>query len=183
VLYNGSAPYPDEETLRLSDSYMDAASLGIPPDRPPALELTVKVYNINAGHNGAIAARCGLLRDYAAFIAKAREVGAEKAGTGALSDSEREEALKEAIEWCIARGILKDFLTLHGSEVVNMLMTEWKLEDALVVRGRQEFELGEEKGRVEGKREGRNEILSLLRSGHSLEEVEKMFPPADFKRK
>jgi hypothetical protein len=168
VLYNGSEPYPDEETLRLSDSFMDAASVGIPAGRPPSLELAVKVYNINAGHNEAMAARCKLLRDYAAFIARAREAGAERGGKGALSDSEREAALKEAVGWCIARGILKDFLTLHGSEVANMLMTEWKLEDALAVRGRQEREEGEREGMV--KKEA--EILRLIRSGISMEELE-----------
>ncbi|MDR1180339.1 MAG: hypothetical protein LBK44_07515, partial [Spirochaetales bacterium] len=50
-----------------------------------------------------------------------------------LSDGERQEAMRSAIHWCIAHNILKSFLETHGSEVENMLMTEWKLEDALVV--------------------------------------------------
>jgi len=32
------------------------------------------------------------------------------------------------------RGILVYFLKRHGSEVLNMLFTEWNLEDAIAVR-------------------------------------------------
>jgi predicted transposase YdaD len=84
------------------------------------------------------------LRGYSAFIARVRECEGEIAGgrrPHRLSDEEKEEAMREAIRWCIAHNILKPFLETHGSEVVNMLMTEWKLEDALVVEreeGREE---------------------------------------------
>ena len=56
-----------------------------------------------------------------------------------------EEALKDAIEYCVRHGILCEFLEKHGSEVRNMLYTEWNLEDACEIireeslaRGRQE---------------------------------------------
>ena len=35
---------------------------------------------------------------------------------------------------CIGQNVLRAFLESHGSEVVNMLTAEWKLEDALEVR-------------------------------------------------
>jgi hypothetical protein len=39
VLYNGTDPFPDEQTLKLSSAFEDGASLGLSgPDRP-ALEL------------------------------------------------------------------------------------------------------------------------------------------------
>jgi hypothetical protein len=38
-------------------------------------------------------------------------------------------------------------------EVINMLLTEWKLEDALAVRGEEEREEGRKEGREEGKTE------------------------------
>jgi hypothetical protein len=47
VLYNGTFPYPDEKTLKLSDSFEDPASLGLSKNALPELELTVKVYKIN----------------------------------------------------------------------------------------------------------------------------------------
>ena len=39
-----------------------------------------------------------------------------------------------------------DFLKEHGSEVVNMLFTEFNMDDALRVRGEECFEEGLEKG-------------------------------------
>ncbi|MDR2210757.1 MAG: hypothetical protein LBO65_04720, partial [Spirochaetaceae bacterium] len=56
------------------------------------------------------------------------------------------------IRWCIANNILRGFFETHGTEVVNMLLTEWKLEDALVVE------------REEGREEGRRETAGNLKS-------------------
>ena len=57
-----------------------------------------------------------------------------------------------------------------------MLMTEWKLEDALVVErkeGREEgWEQGLKKGREEGLKKGQEEtIISLLEFGMELEQI------------
>ncbi|MDR1812523.1 MAG: hypothetical protein LBQ87_06835, partial [Candidatus Fibromonas sp.] len=43
-------------------------------------------------------------------------------------------AVKAAIRSCISRKVLVEFLTRHGSEVENMLLTEWNMETALEVR-------------------------------------------------
>ncbi|MDR1627136.1 MAG: Rpn family recombination-promoting nuclease/putative transposase [Spirochaetia bacterium] len=82
VLYNGVEPYPDENTLKLSDAFEEAASFGIPHTQPPDLELTVKVYNINQGHNESIIRRSEKLGGYSALIARVREFEAEIAGGG-----------------------------------------------------------------------------------------------------
>jgi hypothetical protein len=166
VLFNGTEPYPDEATLKLSDAFEDAVSLGIGRDRLPDLELTVKVYNINCGHNDRIIRRCERLEGYSALIAKVREFEAELAEgrkPQELRDEEKEEAMMLAVRWCIANNKLRPFLETHGSEVVNMLMSEWKLEDALVVE------------REEGREEGREEIArNALREGASVEFVQKI---------
>jgi hypothetical protein len=52
-------------------------------------------------------------------------------------------AMEKAIKWCVARGILKNFLEQHGTEVMNMLYDEWRLDEALAV----EREEGREEGR------------------------------------
>jgi hypothetical protein len=170
VLYNGTDPYPDEDTLKLSDAFADSVSLGIPRERPPDLELAVKVYNINRGHNEAIIRRCKRLEGYSALIAKVREFEAEQAGGRKpykLGDDEKEEAMTLAVRWCITHNILKPFLESHGSEVVNMLMTEWKLEDALVIE--------REEGREEGREERDLEVAkNALAAGLSMETVQKI---------
>jgi hypothetical protein len=141
VLYNGRAPYPDKTVLRLSDSFEDAVSLGIGRGAIPDLELAVTVYNINCGHNEGIAEKCEKLRGYSAFIGKVRELEGES--------GDREWSMEGAIKWCIEKGILRGFFETHGTEVVNMLMSEWKLEDALVVEREEGLEEGLEEGKIE----------------------------------
>jgi hypothetical protein len=130
------------------------------------LEVRVKVYNINRGRNEAIIRRSETLAGYSAFIAKVRECEARLAGKSkpqGLTDDEKQGAMKEAIMWCIAHNILKSFLEAHGSEVVNMLMTEWKLEDALVVE------------REEGREERAFEIArNALAEGLPMEIIQKI---------
>ena len=122
VLYNGTAPYPDENTIKLSDMFKSIEPLGLKDKEHPVLELEVKIYNINEGKNKAIAKKCRLLSHYSAFIAKVREF--EKAGLV------RKEAMKKAIYYCREHDILKEFLEKHGKEVANMLLTEWNWDDA-----------------------------------------------------
>jgi predicted transposase YdaD len=169
VLYNGTAPYHDKTVLRLSDAYEDAAGLGIPEERLPPLELVLTVYNINQGHNEGIVRRCERLRGYSVFIAKVRELEAE--------GHDLEAAIEGAVKWCITNGILRGFLETHGTEVVNMLMTEWKLEDALVVE--------REEGREEGREEDREEtVRNLLDFGMSLEQISRALKiPLDMVRR
>jgi hypothetical protein len=186
VLYNGTAPYPDRKNLNLSDMFEKVEQL-TGSGLPPALELKVKVYNINKGHNTAIVEKCGELEGYSAFIAKVRECKGE---TG-----DNEKAMRMAIRYCIENNILKEFLQAHASEVLNMLLTEWNtVEYGEVQReegkaegkaegmaegkaegkaeGRAE---GKAEGKVEGKAEGRQEgqdmVLDLLDQGYTPEQI------------
>jgi hypothetical protein len=147
VLYNGTAPYPDEEVLRLSDAFPDPASLGLPGKESPALDLVVRVININEGRNEEVVKRCTVLNGYSAFVARVREYERELGN--------KEEAMKAAIRYCREHDILKEFLERHSSEVMNMLLTEWNWDDALAVR----YEEGREEGREEGLETGREEGL------------------------
>jgi hypothetical protein len=151
VLYNGISPYPDEKILKLSDSFSNISGLGLGKLDFLSLELIVKVYNINQGHNGPLIRRCKTLDGYSAFIAKVREYEE--------TVKIRADAMKMAIKDCIKNNILKDFLEAHASEVINMLLTEWNWDDALAVR--------EEEGREEV---ARNALLE----GASIEFVQKI---------
>ena len=131
VLYNGKAAYPDEATLRLSDAFR-YVNLAVAEKLPP-LELIVRVLNVNVGHNEKILKKCESLRGYAVFTGKIREY--QRAGQS-LDD-----AIVAAIDYCIANGILMEYLKKNGSEVRNMLFTEFKMEEAQQVwleEGREE---------------------------------------------
>jgi len=43
---------------------------------------------------------------------------------------DRTEAIRRAVVYCCDRDILEGFLEKYGTEVQNVLITEWKLEDA-----------------------------------------------------
>jgi len=134
VLYNGTPPYPDEKVLKLSDMFESVSELGL-PEGSSALELIVKVININEGKNERIAKRCKTLAGYSAFIAKVR--GYEKEG------ADRGDAIKKAAMYCRDHDILREFLDEgNASEVMNMLMTEWNWDDALAVRYEEGMEVG-----------------------------------------
>jgi hypothetical protein len=176
VLYNGVAPYPDEATLKLSDLYADKALA-------PELELRVPVYNINSGHNEARLGKSEKLGGYSVFIDKVREFEAQT--------SNLDEAMNQAVQWCIEHGILPEFLKTNGSEVVNMLLTEWNMDKALEVRGQEAWEdgrtegraegrsegvkIGETKGRAEGEARKQKEFIDLLQSGKRPEEILKQY--------
>jgi hypothetical protein len=146
VLYNGEDPYPDESILRLSDAFENAAALGLIKGGLPALELIVTVYNINAGHNEAMARNCKRLAGYSCFVDKAR--GFKKSGK---SD---EEAIKMALSYCIDHDILAEILRARGSEVINMLLGEWKIDEAKEVWKEEGWEEGRKEGEKRGEKRG-----------------------------
>jgi len=155
VLYNGKEEFPDEHVYRLSELFEESESLGLPENASPLLELEVKVLNINEGRNVAIVNRCRKLAEYSAFMARIYDYWKE---TGDF-----EEAIKKAIKYCEKHDILKGYLQIHGSEVLNMILTEWNTEDAIA--------FAREEGREDGLEKGREEIFKLLELGLSLEEI------------
>lgn len=142
VLYNGTEPYPEEKTLKLSDAF-----IGEPHDN--TMELRVKVVNVNTGGNQEILSRSETLREYGEFVEKVRQM---------LKKWPPDEAFAAAIEECIQKGILESFLKEHGSEVHNMLYREWKLEEALEVSMLE----GEKKGVQKGEQKKNCEIIRAL---------------------
>ncbi|MDR2727531.1 MAG: Rpn family recombination-promoting nuclease/putative transposase [Chitinispirillales bacterium] len=142
VLYNGSkGNVPDKQTLKLSQMFKDYNK-----NMPIELEISVDVYNINRGHNPELAKRSITLDGYEIFIDLVREYEKE---TQKLDD-----AVKRAINECISRNVLKEYLERNGSEVRNMLLQEWNWEEAL--------EVSKEEGKEEGYEEGKQESLERV---------------------
>ena len=137
VLYNGIAPFPDRETLRLSDAYEQVEGV-----KKINLELEVQVYNINEGRNAEAANRCGELKGYAYFVHRVRHHEAEGREKGALPGTGlAREAVRKAIQDCKDKNLLAGFLDTLTPEEINMLVAEWDMATALEV----EREEGEEK--------------------------------------
>ena len=159
VLYNGKADYPDHEVLKLSELFKDAANLKGTPFAV-VLELIVHVYNINKGHNAALFEKSETLGGYSTFVDKAREYE---------RNLPRDEAMKSAIKYCLENNVLKPFFETHSTEVFNMLLTEWNIEEAKEVW----FEEGREEGMEKGREDERKYVLELFRQGLALEEIKR----------
>jgi hypothetical protein len=133
VLYNGTDDTPDKWEERLSEAYMEVEG-----NTKISLDLVVTVYNINKGRNPELLSRSENLAGYAEFVARVRENEKEKA-------MPLKEAITEAIRSCIRDGVLAPFLEEHGSEVVNMLLEEWNLDEAKEVWQEEAREMAEAK--------------------------------------
>ena len=155
VLYNGKDAYPDKQTLKLSEMFKRFGR-----GSPINLELEVKVYNINKGHNPEFAKNSEALDGYEIFIAAVREY--EKTMS-------REDAIRKAVSDCIKRNVLKKFFEYNSSEVINMLLTEWNWDDAKRVWE----EEGRQEGIQQGVLQGMRNIITLLEQGISLSEAKK----------
>jgi len=173
VLYNGITPFPEEKTIKLSELFESTESLGISKEEFPALELEVRVLNINKGKNEEIAKKCKTLYQYSAFIAKVREY--QEAGLTLR------EAVKKTVQYCKKHDILKELIDKHAKEIMSMLTTEWNWDTAKRVwqdeardEGREEgIGVGLAQGLARGRGEGREEIIKLFEQGLSVDEIKR----------
>ena len=145
VLYNGKDEFPDFKELRLSDSFKTKGKGN--------LELVASVYNINKGRNAEIAGKSPVLSGYNELIA---EINKNR------QTMELAEAIEAAIKSCVKRNILVYFLEKHASEILNMLFTEWNLDDAIAV------------AKEEAREDTQEELFALWEKGVSLAEAKKI---------
>lgn len=113
VFYNGIAMQPERQTYKLSDLFERE-------EAEPELELKVTVFNINHGYNGELMEKCESLRGYMTFVEKARK----KKSDGIPL----EQAVPEAVDECVAEGVLADFFKVHRKEIVKMGILEFDQE-------------------------------------------------------
>jgi predicted transposase/invertase (TIGR01784 family) len=167
VLYNGVKPFPEEETIKLSELFESTESLGISKDEYPALELEVRVLNINKGKNEEIAKKCQTLYQYSAFIAKVREYQ-----EGGLT---LRKAVEKTVQYCKKHDILKELIEKHAKEIMSMLTTEWNWDTAKRVWQDEAREEGIGVGLAQGREEEREEIVrNALEEGVSDETIQKI---------
>lgn len=111
--------------------------------------------NVNDGHNPELMEHCRTLKEYAQYVAKVRKY-AEKQNVSL------ESAVTQAVDECIAEGILADFLLKNKTEVIKVSIYEYdkefeekKLRKAEYEAGRQDgIEIGRQDGIEIGRRNG-----------------------------
>ena len=128
TFYNGKEKWEKEKLLKLSDAF-------IIQDNEPMLELNVKVININSEENHEILDKCSILREYEQFVEVLRNLQAK----GDV------DAHEHAVKECIRNGILVDYLTKKGSEVINMLIAEYDYDLDIEVQREEAFKEGRDK--------------------------------------
>ena len=159
--YNGSMGIADCTELRLSSAFEHLSG-------EPKLELVVTVFNVNEGHNAELMQHCSTLNEYAQYVARVRHYA---------TDMPLNQAVERAVDECIQKGILTEFLTRNRNEVISMSIFEYDKELEEKKLRKAEFEAGREAGHEAGFAEGENhaalEIASrMLQSDKfSLDEI------------
>ena len=157
TFFNGRDVMKEEEVvLKLSDMFMEgkASVSQVDTKTEPELELKVRVININPNcgeesDNGtpadsksrkvpAILNKCHILRDYMTFVNKVNEKKYSE-------NKDIRTAVTEAVDECIASGILSDFFSEYRDEVIDVSVYDYDEEG----RMRVEREEGREEGRIQ----------------------------------
>lgn len=158
VLYNGADDYPKEMVLHLSDAFIEQRE-------NPELNLTVKVININYEKSSEVLEKSKTLKDYSYFIYQVKRYRRQKYTL--------EEAIEKAIKDCVRQGMLERFLEENSSEVINMLYTEFNLEEAKKVWQEEAEKRGEERGEKRGEKNARIEMAVSLMDVLDIETIAK----------
>jgi len=159
VFYNGKEPYRGDSLLKLSDSFTQTHD-------EYALELSVKVVNINYDKASEILKLCKPLEQYSLFVdAVRRNIAVDK-----------EHGFEKAIKECIQNDILREYLQRKSKEVLNMLIGEYDYDTDIAVQREESFDMGlaegEARGRSEGSRQKALETAkNLLQFGLSQEKI------------
>ena len=117
-----------------------------------ALELSVKVININYDKDSRILKNCKPLEQYSLFVDTVRR----------HIVVDREYGFEKAIKECIENDILKEYLQRKSKEVLNMLIGEYDYDTDIAVQREESFELG----LVEGSRQKALETARLMKQAN-----------------
>jgi len=162
-LYNGEAPFPEEKIYRLSDGFKEIDEKTGNNDLI-SLDLVLRVININKGYNPKLFRKSKTLKGYTTLVTKVNEYAKTKP---------LEEAIKLAVEYCLKRGMLTNYLKENAQEVIKMLAYEYNVKDAIKFARQEGRQEGKAEGREEGIEKGQNYILELVAQGLSYEEIKK----------
>ena len=197
VFYNGTKEQPEEQELRLSDSFVqvpegeglkDTAGTEADKTNKPSVEVVVQLLNINYGCNQELMEKCQKLMEYSKFVALVRvksDMLTEKYKKEMKSVNKKEifaEAVALAIDEAIRDNVLKDILSKNMAEVTDMLLTEFDEKAYIDGVKKQSYEEGEVRGAeklarlvVELKKRGRVEDIAKVTDESERERLYKEF--------
>lgn len=158
VFYNGTDKMPEQSVLRLSDAYESKSE-------ELDLELRIRFVNINPGYNEEMIERSPTLYQYVKFVDTVRKYQQEMPFP---------EAVEKAIDECIKKGILAEFLRKNRAEVLRVSIFEYDEEEHM----RQE--------REESRQEGIEQVNDLYDKLHDLnreEDIWKAIKDVEYRKK
>ena len=137
VFYDGDDTSFDQQILKLSNAFESASE---------NLELIVHVYNLGDGKSDILKQKCSAIKEYSIFSNKYKFYRKQKLTI--------DQAVKEAVRYCLEHNIMAEYLRNNEKEVIDMFGFEWnekEEKDALI-------KVGEARG------EARGEIRGTLRA-------------------
>ena len=138
VFYNGTEKKKDSWVNHLSEAFENLSG-------NPKLELEVLTININEGHNSELMEQCQILREYAQYVDCVRRYAKE---------FELINAIEQAVDECIQRNILSEFLRKNKAEVIAMSIFEYDKEEEERKLRKAEYEAGVAAGMKDGIKAG-----------------------------
>ena len=141
VFYDGNDTSFEQQTLKLSDAFKTQSN---------KFELTVHVYNLADGMNDALKRKCLPIWEYSIFSNAYKHFRQQK--------MEIDHAVDAAIKYCLENNVMVDYLKNNQKEVIDMFGFEWNEKEEREAL----LEIGEERGRLEGKIESIKELMRNL---------------------
>ena len=141
VFYDGNDTSFEQQTLKLSDAFETQSD---------KLELTVHVYNLADGMNDELKRKCLPIGEYSIFSNAYKHFRQQK--------MEIDHAVDSAIKYCLENNVMVDYLKNNQKEVIDMFGFEWNEKEEREAL----LEIGEERGRLEGKIESIKELMRNL---------------------
>ena len=107
----------------------------------PKLELEVLTINISEGHNPELMEQCQTLKEYAQYVNCVRRYAKK---------FELADAVEQAVDECIHKNILSEFLRKNKAEVIAMSIFEYDKEEEERKLRKAEYEAGVKAGISDG---------------------------------
>lgn len=138
VFYNGTEKKKDSWVNHLSEAFENLSG-------NPKLELEVLTININDGHNPELMEQCQTLKEYAQYVNCVRRYAKK---------FELADAVEQAVDECIHKNILSEFLRKNKAEVIAMSIFEYDKEEEERKLRKAEYEAGVAAGMKDGMKAG-----------------------------